>query len=92
MSQLRDLREPFSDTNVFVVVIEEVEKWTDNLKERVTAKVIDLIGITDNKIPERIKTWIHQHCLVHTAWTPMKDFTGKLAEPIDLASLPNRKK
>jgi hypothetical protein len=54
--------------------------------------VIELIGITDNKLPERIKTWIHQHCLVHTAGTPMKDFTGKLAEPIDLASLPNRKK
>lgn len=92
MTQWRDLREPFSDNQVFVVVLEEVEKWTDNLKARVTTRVIELIGITDNKLPERIKTWIHQHCLVHTAKTPMKDFTGKLAEPIDLASLPNRKK
>ncbi len=72
------------------IVLEELENGTDELKERVRLAVISKIGILDDNLPEKIRAWVYQLCLPHTAGTPQKIFTGKLARSIDLASLSNR--
>lgn len=62
------LKEPFSHTDVEGIVLEVVNAGeSDNLKIIVTQKVIDVIGLTDENLPERVKSWIHQICLPYTA-------------------------
>ncbi len=83
-----DLRQPYSHLDVEMVVIAELSNGLDGLKDRVAAIISDNIGIND--LPERVRTWIHQICLPHTSGLEQKVFTGKLADPIDLASLSRR--
>lgn len=92
MTVHNEVREPFSASDVSRIVRDEViERGTDELKTRVLARVMQMIGITDGKLPERIRTWVYKICLHYTADTPLPVFSGKLAEPVDLASLPNKK-
>jgi hypothetical protein len=84
------LRIPFSHTDVEEIVIQELEHGTNELKDRVTLRVRDIVRIGEKDLPERVISWIYNLCLPHTAGLPVKVFTGKLAKPIDLASLPNR--
>ncbi len=82
------LRQPYGSDNVNMVVIAELENGLDGLKDRVTDIIKDTIGI--NELPERVRSWIYQLCIRHTAGLEQKEFTGKLALPIDLVSLSQR--
>lgn len=88
------LRKPFHHTDVYAIVQEELkENDTDTLKLRVMGRVASIVGLPSTKLPERIKTWVHQLCMRVTAPSaPIRPFRGALAEAIDLDSLPNRKK
>lgn len=88
MAITNSIKEPFGSDDVQSVVTVALELGTDDLKDRVTEKIVEIIWIA--QLPERVRSWIYQLCLPHTAGTPMIRFTGKLAEPIDLASLSNR--
>ncbi len=84
------IRQAFWYTDVQEIVEQELESGTDELKERVRLAVISKMGLTDNTIPERVRGWIHQLCLTHTAGIAHTGFSWKSSLPIDLASLPNR--
>lgn len=66
------IHESFDSENVSVIVDEEAKSGTDELKDRVTAKVRERTGITTGNLPERVRTWIHQLCLPYTAKTKKK--------------------
>jgi hypothetical protein len=89
MSPTQVIREPFHHTDVYAIVEQEAQVGDlEALKIRVTGRVEVLVGLPAAKLPERIRTWIHQICLRHTAPSaPIRMLRGKLAEPIDLASL-----
>ncbi|MFA6090400.1 MAG: hypothetical protein WC774_01340 [Candidatus Gracilibacteria bacterium] len=81
---------PYGHTDVQEIVTAVVqESGIDSLKEKVITQVKNAMGITNGNIPQRVNTWIYNICLVHTGEKPLRPFTGKLAEPLDLASLPN---
>ena len=64
------------------------ENWLPSLKDRVTTRVREITGIT-GKLPERIKTWIHQLCLYALSdILPVFYDDKKIIEPINLDSLP----
>ncbi len=84
------IRQAFWYTDVQEIVNIELKTGTEDLKERVRLAVISKMELTDNKIPERVRTWIHQLCLTHTAGIVHTGFSGKVSLPIDLISLPNR--
>lgn len=88
------VREPFHYLNVESIVIRQVaSSGTEGLKPRVVAEVREIIGLPSDPLPERVRTWVHQLCLRRTAPTAaLQMFRGKLAEAIDLASLPGREK
>lgn len=83
-----DLRQPYSHLDVEMVVIAELPNGLDGLKDRVAAIITDNIGI--DQLPKRVSAWVYQLCLPHTSGLEQKVFTGKLADPIDLASLSQR--
>ena len=85
------IHEPFGSEDVETIIKTEVqESGVDNLKDRVTARVRESTWIFEGNLPERVRAWIHQLYLHYALWTPLKKFTGKLAKPIDLRSIPNR--
>ncbi len=88
MLAISPLRQPYSHLDVDMVVIAELANGLDGLKDRVTDIVKDNIGI--DQLPKRVSTWVHQLCLPHTSGLEQKKFTGKLADAIDLATLPRR--
>lgn len=90
MNTTPPIRQAFWYTDVQEIVNLELKTGTDDLKERVRLAVISKMGLTDNTIPERVRTWIHQLCLTHTAGIVHTGFSGKNSLPIDLTSLPNR--
>ncbi len=92
MAVTNSIQKPYSHTDVQAIVTTQLQEWTDWLKDRVTASVRGFLGIYESELPERIGTWIHQLCLPHTAGLPAPTFRGKLANPIDLASIPQRVK
>ena len=64
------------------------DKWVPSLKDRVTAQVREVTGIT-GKLPDRLRTWIHQLCMLITAdIRPVFYDDEKAKSPIDLNSLP----
>ena len=83
-----DLRQSYGHLDVDMVVIAELSNGLDGLKDRVADIIKGNIGI--DQLPKRVSTWVHQLCLPHTSGLEQKKFTGKLADPIDLASLPRR--
>lgn len=84
------MQEPFPPSTVFWIVFDESQKWHVGLKERVTAMVVEIVGV--DKLPDKIGYWIQEYCLPITEGTPMKDFDEDMQEPIDLATIPNRRK
>lgn len=88
MLAIPPLRQPYSHLDVNEVVIAELANGLPGLKDRVADIIKDNIGIAD--LPERVRSWIYQLCIPHTAGLEQKPFIGKLALPIDLASLSQR--
>ncbi|MBC7503508.1 hypothetical protein H7169_00885 [Candidatus Gracilibacteria bacterium] len=88
MLATQELRQPYSHLDVDMVVIAELANGLPGLKDRVTDIIKETIGI--DELPERVRSWIYQLCIPHTAGLEPKPFTGKLALPIDLASLSQR--
>lgn len=84
----KKMRQPFSYENVQPIVTNTMRSFgPEDLKERVTEQVKKVTGIT-GWLPERIRTWIHQLCMHAIQEKPIPHFSGKLAQPIDLDSLP----
>ncbi len=92
MSIRNEVREPFHYLDVERIVSEQAESdGIEDLKPRVIAKVRETMRLIEAPLPERVRAWIHQICLQYTLpEAPRKMFRGKLAEAIDLASLPWR--
>ena len=88
MVAIPPLRQPYSHLDVDMVVMSELENGLDGLRDRVADIIKGNIGI--DTLPERVRSWIYQLCIPHTAGLEQKQFTGKLALPIDLASLSRR--
>ncbi len=88
------IRTPFSHEQVSAIVIEESEKWTDNLKARVIQRVSDATWVAENNFNKRMKAWIHQYSMSKTApvGTPITVFTDFMLTPVDLSTLSNRNK
>ncbi|MDD2891733.1 MAG: hypothetical protein PHQ95_02105 [Candidatus Gracilibacteria bacterium] len=90
MAPQNKIRIPYQSADVQKIVDEVVEQsGVEGLKEKVIDKVKIAMQITSGNLPERVQTWVYKICLVHTGGIELGEFTGKLAEPIDLASLPN---
>ncbi|MBC7498075.1 hypothetical protein H7170_00365 [Candidatus Gracilibacteria bacterium] len=85
------IHEPFAHTDVATIVtaIHERLGTTEGLKDTVLSELLEILNVRN--IPERVQSWVHRYCLlIISPDIPVKEFTGKLADPIDLASLSRR--
>ena len=91
MAVTNTIHEPFAHTDVATIVsaIHERLGTTEWLKDTVLLELLEILNV--RTIPERVQTWVHQHCLrIISPDIPVNEFTGKMAKPIDLATLPRR--
>lgn len=92
MATEKQILEPYTHHDVTRIVHQEYETGgKSNLVERVTKRVREETRILTGDLPKVIIAWIKARC--RQAVTPslvFKPFIGILAEPFDLANVPNR--